>query len=166
MKRPLALGGVLAALSIAASVALLVSGCAAVQQALNIENPRYSFREIRPRVNIALPLSASAIDIDFNIAVENPNRVGIRLDQLDFNLLINNSRVLDGVTQQNIRIPANGTGDVRLTTRIGYNNIRTIWNEMIDVIRGERANYEIQGTAYYDTPVGRLQFPVTVYSSR
>lgn len=167
MKRPLAVGSLLAVLSLAASLALLLlPGCAAVQQALNIENPRYSFREIRPRVNIALPLSASAIDIDFNIAVDNPNDVGIRLDQLDFNLLINNTRVLDGISQQNIRIPANGVGDVRLTTRIGYQNIRSIWNEMVDVIRGERANYQIQGNAWYDTPVGRLKFPVTVYSTR
>jgi hypothetical protein len=33
-----------------------------------------------------------------------------------------------------------------------------------DIVQGNRASYAIQGNAYYDTPVGRLQFPVTVYS--
>ncbi|MDQ3281505.1 MAG: LEA type 2 family protein [Acidobacteriota bacterium] len=165
MKRTLAAGSFLACISIVAGVALALSGCAAVQQALNIENPRYAIRDIRPRVDIAIPLSASSIDIDFALEVDNPNKVGLRLDQLDFNLFINDSRVLDSISQQDIRIPANGRGDVRLRTRIGYQNIRSLWSEMVDVIRGERARYELRGNAYYDTPMGRLKFPVTVYSS-
>ena len=28
------------------------------------------------------------------------------------------------------------------------------------------ARYELRGNAYYDTPAGRLKFPVTVYSNR
>ncbi|MFP5246914.1 MAG: LEA type 2 family protein, partial [Thermoanaerobaculia bacterium] len=79
---------------------------------------------------------------------------------------INDSRVLDSISQQDIRIPANGRGDVALRTRIGYQNIRSMWNEVVDIIRGQRARYELRGNAYYDTPVGRLKFPVTVYSTR
>ena len=166
MKHTLKLGSFLAVVSIAAGMALLVSGCAAVQSALDIQNPRYTIRDIRPRIDVALPLSASSIDIDFAIEVDNPNRVGLRLDEIDFNLFINDSRVLDSISQQNINIPANGRGDVHLRTRIGYQNVRSLWNELVDVVRGERARYEIRGNAYYDTPVGRLKFPVTVFSSR
>jgi len=167
MRKTLTIGTLLAGISLAASAALLLlTGCAAVQQALNIENPRYSIRGIRPRVDIALPLSASSIDIDFNLEVDNPNSVGLRLDQLDFNLFINDQRVLDSVSQQDLRIPANGIGAVELRTRIGYQNVRSIWNEVVDIVQGERARYELRGNAYYDTPVGRLRFPVTVYSSR
>ena len=166
MKRTLTLGSFLAFLSIAAGVALMLNSCSTLQKALNIENPRYNLRNIRPRVDIALPLSASSIDIDFDLEVDNPNSVGLRLDQVDFNLFINDQRILDSISQQNINIPANGRGDVRLRTRIGYQNVRSLWNELVDVIRGERARYSIQGNAYYQTPLGRLKFPVTVYSSR
>lgn len=167
MKRSLTLGSLLACLSIASGAAvLLLSGCSAVRSILDIQNPRYSIREIRPRVDMAIPLSASSIDIDFAIEVDNPNEVGLRLDQLDFNLFINDSRILDSISDQNINIPANGRGDVRLRTRIGYENIRSLWHEIVDVVRGERARYEIRGNAYYDTPLGRLKFPVTVYSTR
>jgi LEA14-like dessication related protein len=149
------------------SVALMLfSGCSTLQKALNIENPRYSLRNISPHVSIALPLSASSIDIDFDLEVDNPNSVGLRLDQLDFNLFINDSRVLDSVSRQELRIPANGVGSVQLRTRIGYENIRSLWTEMVDVVRGQRARYELRGDAYYETPLGRLKFPVTVYSSR
>jgi LEA14-like dessication related protein len=167
MKRTLPIASFLAAVSIVCGVAVfLLSGCAAVQSALNIENPRYAIRDIRPRVDIAIPLSASSIDIDFNLEVDNPNTVGLRLDQLDFNLFINDTRVLDSVSRQGLRIPANGVGDVQLRTRIGYNNIRSLWTEIVDIVRGQRARYELRGNAYYDTPVGRLKFPVTVYSTR
>ncbi|HVG23352.1 MAG TPA: LEA type 2 family protein [Thermoanaerobaculia bacterium] len=135
-------------------------------RALNIENPRYSIRDIHPRVDVALPLSASSIDIDFNLEVDNPNSVGLSLSQLDFNLFINDTRVLDSVSREQFRIPANGVGQVQLRTRIGYQNVRTLWNEMVDIVRGQRARYELRGTAHYDTPVGRLRFPVTVYSTK
>lgn len=166
MKRTLTLGSLLAALSIGAGVALLLSSCAAMQSALRIENPRYSIRDIHPRVDIALPLSASSIDIDFALEVDNPNSVGLRLDQVEFDLFINDSRVLDSISRQDLRIPANGKGDVQLRTRIGYQNIRTMWSEMVNIVRGEHARYEIRGNAYYETPVGRLKFPVTVVSTR
>ncbi|HYH10169.1 MAG TPA: LEA type 2 family protein [Thermoanaerobaculia bacterium] len=166
MKRTLTLGSLLAVMSIVAGALVLLSGCAAVRSALDIENPRYSIRDIRPRVDIALPLSASSIDIDFALEVDNPNRVGLRLDQVDFNLFINDTRILDSISQQNINIPANGRGDIALRTRIGYQNIRSIWNEIVDIVRGQRARYELRGNAYYQTPVGRLKFPVTVYSTR
>jgi len=165
MRRNLTLGSFLTLVSIATGLALVFSGCAAVQSALDIQNPRYAIRDVQPRIDIALPLSASTIDLNFDLEVDNPNGVGLRLDQIDFNLLINGTQVLDSVrSQQGLRIPANGVGNVRLQTRIGYNNIRSLWGEMVDVIRGERAQYEIRGNAYYDTPVGRLKFPLTVYS--
>lgn len=166
MRKHLTLGGVLAALCFAASAMLYLSGCAALGRALNIENPRYSIRDIRPRVDIAIPLSASSIDIDFALEVDNPNSVGLSLDQLDFNLFINDTRVLDSVSRERFRIPANGIGQVNLQTRIGYQNIRSLWTEIVDIVRGQRARYELRGTAHYETPVGRLQFPVTVYSTR
>jgi LEA14-like dessication related protein len=165
MKRSLTLGALLAALSMTAGLALLLTSCSTLKN-LNIENPRYSIRDIHPRVDVALPLSASSIDIDFNIEVDNPNSVGLRLDQIDFNLFINDSPVLDSISQQDIRIPANGVGNVALRTRIGYNNVRALWGELTDIIRGQRARYEIRGDAYYNTPIGRMKFPVTVYSSR
>jgi LEA14-like dessication related protein len=166
MKRTLTLGSLLAALSIGAGVALFLSSCAAMKSALHIENPRYSIRDIRPRVDIALPLSASSIDIDFALEVDNPNSVGLRLDQVEFNLFINDSRVLDSISRQDLRIPANGKGDVQLSTRIGYQNIRSMWTEIVNIVRGEHGRYEIRGNAYYETPVGRLKFPVTVVSTR
>jgi LEA14-like dessication related protein len=166
MRRSLTFGSLLAGICFTlALLTVLLSGCSAVKQALNIENPRYSIRDIRPRVDIALPLSASSIDIDFAIEVDNPNSVGLRLDEIDFNLFVNDNRVLDSISSQNIDIPANRIGMVNLRTRIGYQQVGSLFRAVADAITGNRAKYEIRGNAYYRTPVGRLKFPVTVYSS-
>ena len=166
MKRSLTYGGLLTGMCIVfAALSLVLSGCSAVKQVLNIENPRYSIRNIRPRVDIALPLSASSIDFDFTVGVDNPNAVAIKLDRLDFNLFVNDNRILESTSDQRINIPANNYGEMHLQTRVGYQNIRSLFTEVADVIRGNRARYELRGNAYYDTPLGRMKFPVTVYST-
>src|SRR5438045_9190580 len=72
--------------------ALCLAGCTSMYRNLNIVNPSYSLRNIRPHVAIALPLSASSIDLDFDVGVDNPNSVGLRLDRLDFDVLVNEDR--------------------------------------------------------------------------
>jgi len=166
MKRSLTYASILTAICIALGVMTLsLSGCSTVAKVLNIENPRYSIRDIRPRVDIAIPLSASSIDFDFTVGVENPNSVGLKLDQIDFSLFINESRILDSVSDQRINIPARGTGDVRLRARVGYQSIRSLWSEVADMVQGNRARYELRGNAHYSTPIGRMTFPVSVFST-
>jgi LEA14-like dessication related protein len=149
-----------------AVLALSTTGCGSVAQALDIVNPRYSIQNIRPRVDIALPLSASTIDFDFDLGVDNPNSVALRLDQVDFDLFVNNNRLLSSSSRYGARIPARGFGTVHLQSRVGYDNIRSIFRQVADMIQGNRAQYQLQGTAYYDTPAGTMRFPVTVISTR
>lgn len=147
-----------------AILAALVAGCSTL--GINIENPRYTIRDIRPRVAVALPLSASTIDFDFKIEIDNPNPVALRLTRIDFDLLVNDSQIARGMTNEPIRIPARGTGEVKLRTRVGYNEIRSVFNDVANLIQGERARYRVNGRAYFDTPAGQMSFPLTVYTSR
>lgn len=167
MKRTLIHATLLTGLCIAlALVTFALSGCSTIKDIAQIVNPTYSFRDVRPRVALALPLSASTIDFDLTIGVDNPNAVGIRLDRMDFDLFVNDSHVINGISDQQIRIPARGVGDVHIRTRVGYNELRSAFQTVADLIQGNRARYEVRGNAYYDTPAGQLKFPVTVYSSR
>src|SRR5690349_20899319 len=77
VKKPLTLAFALTGLALALAAASVMTGCSSVARALNIENPRYSIQNLRPRVNIAIPPSASTIDLDFDLGVDNPNSVGL-----------------------------------------------------------------------------------------
>jgi LEA14-like dessication related protein len=164
MKRTLLYAGALTGLCIVLSAATLsLSGCNSLGQALNIVNPTYSIHDLRPRVNVALPLSASSLDFDFTLGVDNPNPVSLRLDRVDFDMFVNDNPVLTSVSRDpRIDIPARGLGNVHLTTRVGYDQIRTIFREVSDIIQGNRARYSMRGNAYYATPIGQMRFPVTV----
>lgn len=167
MKRTLFYGGVLAGLCLAlALVTLALSGCSTVASALNIQNPSYSIRSVQPHVALALPVNQSSIDFDFTVGIDNPNSVGLNLARLDFGVLVNGNRLVDSVTSDRIAIPARGSSDARLRARVGYNEIQPLWQQIVGVIQGQRANYQIQGTAYFDTPVGQMHFPVNVAITR
>lgn len=145
------------------AIALIGSGCNTLRDVLEIESPTYRIRSVRPSVDLAIPFSSSTVDLGFTIDVENPNRVALRLDRLDFDIFMNGNRVVQGINDSGIRIPAQGLGQLQLETRFGYNELSTLFREVVEMIQGDRASYEIRGTAYYDTPVGQLNFPITVY---
>lgn len=159
MKRSLLAASLLTvACIVLAAMTLTLSGCGTALA--NVVNPTYSIRSVNPRLVLGLP---PALDLDFTVGIDNPNPVGIRLDHLDFDLLINDNPVLNNVrSDQGIHIPARGLGDVRLSAHVNFANLQSIAQQVIELVRGNRARYEIRGNAYYDTPVGQLRFPVTV----
>ncbi len=147
-----------------AGVALSLTGCRSLLVG-KLVNPSYSLRGVVPHVAIALPLTASAIDFDITIGVDNPNPVGLHLDWLDFDLAINDIPVLTSVrADQGVNIPAHGVGDVHLRTRVVYANLKTLFRQVVDIVQGERPHYAIYGNAYYHTPFGEKRYPVTLYS--
>jgi LEA14-like dessication related protein len=158
IKKPLLLASALAGLCfVLAVITLTLSGCSTLAN-LNIVNPSYSLRNVDPHVNLGIPPS---MDFDLTVGVDNPNPVALRLDRFDFNLLENDNNIANGTTYDRVNIPARGLGDVRLRTHVSYDNMRSIFNEVMNVVQGNRAHYGIRGNASYDTPVGRLTFPVT-----
>jgi LEA14-like dessication related protein len=158
-RSPLVLASLLTGLCIGLAVLTLsLSGCSTLQN-LHIINPSYSLRNVDPHINLAIPPS---MDFDLTVGVDNPNPVGLRLDQFDFNLLVNGNNIANGTTYDRIQIPARGLGDVRVRTHVSYDNAKAIFHQVADLIQGNRARYEIRGNAAYETPVGRMIFPVSV----
>jgi LEA14-like dessication related protein len=164
MKRSLTLALLLTAACIVLAVAsLLTTGCASV---LDIRNPTYSVRDIRPHVSIAIPLRASSIDFNFLLGVDNPNRISLPVEHLDFDLFANDTHLVSAVSRERVTIPAHGYGEVPLRARVGYTELHDVWNTVVDLVTGNRAHYRLAGNAYYDTPLGERRFPVSVVTTR
>lgn len=157
MRRTLLYASLLTGLCVLlAVITFSLSGCSAI----NIINPSYSLRSVNPHLMLGIP---PAMDVDFTIGVDNPNSVALRLDHFDFDLLINDTPVLNNVrSDQGVHIPARGYGDVNLRAHVNFANLQTIYRQIIDYIQGNRASYQIRGNAYYDTPIGTMRFPVAV----
>jgi len=147
---------------VALSICLIAtSGCNTLAN-LHVINPSYQLRSVNPHLNLGIPPS---MDLEFTVNVNNPNPVALTLNYFDFDVLVNNNPILRNVhSVQGFRIRAQGDNDVHLATHVTYDSIRSIYTEVVNMIQGNRASYGIQGNAYYDTPVGQLRFPVSVYS--
>jgi LEA14-like dessication related protein len=115
---------------------------------------------------MAIPLTSSFIDFDIAIGIDNPNSIGITLDEIDFDLFVNGSQIVRAISAQDVRIPARGFGTVQMTTRVDYASLRSLFQEVADIVRGERARYELRGTAWYRTPLGRMSLPFTIYGDQ
>jgi LEA14-like dessication related protein len=149
---------------VTAAMSLSLSGCRSLV-AGKLVNPSYSLRGVVPHVAIALPLSASAIDFDITIGVDNPNPIGLRLDWLDFALEINDIPILTSVrADEGVNIPAHGVGDIHLRTRVGYANLKALFHQVAAIVQGNHARYTIHGDAYYHTLFGEKRYPVTLHS--
>jgi hypothetical protein len=142
-----------------AALTLTTYGCSSLAHALNIVNPSYALVDVAPHVNLSIPPS---MDFDLTIGVDNPNSVALNLDRFDFNLFVNDRQVGNGSSFDRIIVPAHSVGNVRLRTHLTYDNLRTIYREVVDAVQGNRARYALRGNAEYDTPIGRLNFPVNV----
>jgi LEA14-like dessication related protein len=154
----------LAGLSIVlAAITVALAGCRMMG---NIQNPSYTIRDIRPHVSIALPLSSSTIDLDFTVSVDNPNSVSLDLAHMDFGVFVNGDRLIDSVSSEHIHVPAHGVNDVHLRVRVGYEQIPKLFQQIVDLIHGHRAHYEIQGDAYFNTPLGQRRYPVEIQATR
>ena len=136
--------------------ALFLTGCTSFP---TIQNPDYVVQDVRTQFVPSLP---PRLELDFLISVDNPNPVGLRLDRMDFDVFLNNSHILRGVSNQNLTIPAQGTGNVQISTRVSYDQLRDMWDEVREIIRTGQPRYELRGTASYGTPLGNLNIPFTI----
>lgn len=138
---------------------VLLPGCSSL---LDVQSPDYNILRVVPRVALAFPLDRSTIDLEFLVEVDNPNSFALNMERIEFDLFIDDRKVFDGLSNRDIRVPANGIGEVTLETRIGYQEIREIFREIADVVRGGDADYRIEGKAWYRTRLGTVGLPFTV----
>lgn len=141
---------------------LLLAGCSSL---LNLKTPEYSLRSITTTPRIAIPLRDSSIDFDFLLEIRNPNGFALTLDQLDLDVFLNNRQVTNTVSSRPVRVPANGIGDARLSTSVDYESIRSLFNEIVNAAERGETDYELRGKAWFQTPLGRMNFPVTVHGT-
>lgn len=80
----------------------------------------------------------------FNIAVENPNSVEIKVDQVTYKVLLNNKEISQATTDKAIAIAGKSTGHIELPLPIEYSKVFT---NIKEALFAESAAYKIEGNA-------------------
>lgn len=89
-------------------IVCLTSSCSTLQ----LQSPHVSVKSISPLQGSGLELG-----LIVNVEIANPNAVALSVRGLEYSLSVNNSRVLQGVSNNIPTIPAYGTEAVALTLK-------------------------------------------------
>ncbi|MGZ3709524.1 MAG: LEA type 2 family protein, partial [Bdellovibrionota bacterium] len=131
-------------LTVAAVVALGLaglggSGCAS--KYANAQKPTLSLEALKIR-----DVSLSGMKLDAEIAVQNPNDFDIPVEQLDYTVLINNQKLMDGSTHEHLSVPENGSASVHLPLHLDFGDLLELANQTQAAGQKDSAEVKITGT--------------------
>jgi LEA14-like dessication related protein len=136
---------------VAVAGVLVTAGCATLSEIVERPTARVVSGEITS-------LSFDRAELTFDVEVENPNPVGVRLAGIDYELFFEESSFLRGATDEEIEIAANGSSTVRIPVGVGYTELIESVRSLSD--RRETA-YRLAAGVSVDVPaLGRVRLPV------
>ena len=144
-----------------ALLVIMVYSCAEMQQlvkAVDIKKPTAKVDDVK-----ITGLSLEEADLEFDIAVSNPNAVSITLAGFDYDLLLNNQSFIKGKQDKTVKVAANGTSAVKLPLSLHYMDIYKTYQALA---REDHINYALKTGLIFDVPVlGRVRIPVETKGS-
>lgn len=135
-----------------------LSGCAVYQayvQRTAIRNAEFSIRNVQ-----FLGLDLVGANILLTLQLQNPTDTAIEMDRMAYTLFVNGARAFQGEVTQKILVPPRQGRPLPIRISVVYADLGT---QLRQLLLQQRVNsWRMEGTAYFDTPVGTLEYPVRV----
>jgi LEA14-like dessication related protein len=136
------------------SLCVLLISCTTVKERLAIKECKFSLVSVKP-----YDFTFNNMKLDFDIKAENPNNVNATLDRLAYTFYANNTDIFQGTTGKGLSIPAGKTNTFTTTVTLEYTKLG---QAITEAIRLKTASYKVQATAYINTILGEISYPVTI----
>lgn len=133
---------------------LLVGACAAVQEAKNFANCRYTIRNIE-----VADYNINSIGFDVYLNITNLNKkADAAIKKFDGKLTMNDVYVAD-ITFADVRIEPGATKTQKAAVTVP---MKSLSSKLVGLVSMGSASvdYHITGTAYFETPLGDVPVPV------
>jgi LEA14-like dessication related protein len=150
----------LGALALAALVSGSLPGCVIWQAYLQrtaIKEAQLSLRSVQLE-----GLDMLGITLLATLELANPTAGDLTLDQLDWTLLVNDVRAARGSTPVTLTVPAGGSRSLPLRVTLAYGDLSSQGRQLV-LARGVRT-WRLTGTAHFQTPFGRFDYPIHLES--
>jgi LEA14-like dessication related protein len=151
---------ILGALALATLASGSLPGCALWQAYLQrtaIKEAEISLRSVQIE-----GLDMVGITLLATLDLANPTAGDLTLDQLDWTLFVNDVRAARGSTPVTLTVPAGGSGSLPLRVTLAYGDLSSQARQLM-LARGVRT-WRLAGTAHFQTPFGRLDYPIQLES--
>lgn len=144
----------IAGFAILLAALLLVLGCAALKEIVNIQQPTLDVKQVR-----FTDLSFEALDLAFDINIQNPNPLGISLAGFDYDFLLNDASFLKGKQDSQMTIASMGASMVTIPLSLKFNDL---YNTYKALQNQDSTAYKIGCGLTFDLPVlGIMRLPVS-----
>lgn len=138
---------------IISGILLLGFRCSELSRLSRISRPRLDVARVR-----ITGLSLQAIDLSFDINIENPNPLSLSLDGYDYNLQINGTPFLNGAQEQKLVINSNSQSRVEIPVTLTFENLFQTYQTLKNK---DSTDYTIQCGFVFDLPVlGSTRIPL------
>ncbi len=132
---------------------LLVNSCSTLQGLVGYKQPDVYYSDVTVE-----GLTLEHIDLLFHFEIDNPNRVGVKLEQYTYDLMINDRNFLSGSHKQQLEIASRSSGGIALPLTLSY---RDIYESFSSVVHADSFSYTLKTEVEVDIPVyGRAMVPV------
>lgn len=133
---------------------IFVAGCASVQNLMNIKKPDVKVQNVR-----ITGLTFSAIDLSFNLAIDNPNSLAISLAGFDYDLILNENSFLKGQQDKSISIESRSTSQVEIPLQLSFSDIYNTFNSLSNK---DSSAYEAKFGLNFNLPIlGITRIPIS-----
>ncbi len=135
-------------------VLILFISCSAIKERLAIKECKFTLLSATP-----YDFTFSNLKLDFELKVQNPNKIDAVLDKLDYTFYVNQTDVFSGTTGKGIKVPAGQSKEFTTTITLEYTKIG---DAIVEALRLKKADYKIKAKAYVNTKLGTISYPVEV----
>lgn len=133
---------------------LIFAGCAGLKDLTKVQQPKVSLADVR-----IAGLSFDAIDLLFDIEVENPNVVGVTMAGFDYNFFLNQQSFVKGNQPKRQNIAGNGSSTVEFPLTLRFSDLYSTYNSLKN---DDSTSYQIDLGFQFDLPVlGVVRVPVS-----
>ena len=136
----------------------LISSCSTLQSLVGYKHPEIHYRDVSVE-----SLSLDNIELMFHFDIDNPNRVGVKLEEYKYDLLINDRDFLSGAHREQLEIASRSSGIIGLPLTLSF---REIYESVSSVAQADSFSYLLKTEVGVDIPVyGKTMIPIEVVGS-
>lgn len=130
------------------------AGCATITDLAQVRRPTVAVNQVQFK-----DADFSAVDLLFDLAVDNPNAVPISLAGIDYGLTVGGKQLVSGSKQDALRIDSQSTGTVALPLRLEWASLAEAFQ---DVRARDSIDYTMDSALSFNLPVlGPVTVPVS-----
>ncbi len=135
---------------------LFFFGCSELLQILqtaSVQKPAVKVQKVKLK-----GLNFDKADLDFVLAVDNPNAVAIHLNGFDYSLLINNNEFLKGDQKKETKIEARGSSTLDIPVSLTFKKLYRTYQSLKNA---DSLHYTLKTGLLFNLPVlGNVRIPV------